>query len=66
VRASELRGLSDEELERRLGETRRDLLNLRFQSVTGSLENTGRLTATKRDIARILTVKLERARLGKA
>lgn len=64
--ARELRDLSDEELERRLGETRRELVNLRFQSVTGSLENTGRLTATKRDIARILTVQHERARLGKA
>jgi large subunit ribosomal protein L29 len=66
VRARELRDLSDEELERRLGETRRELVNIRFQSVTGSLENTGRLAATKRDIARILTVKHERARLGKA
>ncbi len=66
MRARELRDLSDEELERRLGETRRDLVNIRFQSVTGSLENTGRLAATKRDIARILTVKHERARLGKA
>lgn len=64
--ARELRDLSDEELQRRLGETRRELVNLRFQSVTGSLENTGRLTATKRDIARILTVQHERARLGKA
>jgi large subunit ribosomal protein L29 len=66
VRASELRELSDEELDTRLGETRRELVNLRFQSVTGSLENTGRLAATKRDIARILTLKNERARLGKA
>jgi large subunit ribosomal protein L29 len=66
VTARELRDLSDEELERRLGETRRELVNLRFQSVTGSLENTGRLAATKRDIARILTVQHERARLGKA
>jgi large subunit ribosomal protein L29 len=66
VTARELRDLSDEELQRRLGETRRELVNLRFQSVTGSLENTGRLAATKRDIARILTVQHERARLGKA
>lgn len=66
MRSRELRELSDEELDRRLGETRRELVNIRFQSVTGSLENTGRLSATKRDIARILTVKHERARLGKA
>jgi large subunit ribosomal protein L29 len=61
LRARELRELSDEELEKRLAETREDLFNLRFQVATGALENTARLTLVKRDIARILTVKHERA-----
>jgi large subunit ribosomal protein L29 len=60
LRARELRDLSDEELEKRLAETREDLFNLRFQAATGALENTARLTLVKRDIARILTVKHER------
>jgi large subunit ribosomal protein L29 len=60
TRASELRDLSDDELEHRLAERRQELFNLRFQSVTGALENTARLKLTKREIARILTVVTER------
>jgi large subunit ribosomal protein L29 len=60
TRPSELRELSDEDLEHRLSERRQELFNLRFQSVTGALENTARLKITKREIARILTVVHER------
>jgi large subunit ribosomal protein L29 len=60
-----VRALSDEELDKKLVETRQELFNLRFQSATGALENSARLRAAKRDIARILTVRHERARLGK-
>jgi large subunit ribosomal protein L29 len=65
LRAKELRALTDEELGAKLGETRRELFNLRFQSATGALENGARLQHTKREIARILTIQNERARLGK-
>ena len=60
TRPSELRELSDEDLEHRLAERRQELFNLRFQSVTGALENTARLKLAKREIARILTVVHER------
>ena len=60
TRSSELRELSDEDLEHRLAERRQELFNLRFQSVTGALENSARLKLTKREIARILTVVHER------
>jgi len=60
TRPSELRELSDEELGHRLSERRKELFNLRFQSVTGALENSARLRLTKREIARILTVVNER------
>ena len=60
TRPNELRELSDEDLEHRLAERRQELFNLRFQSVTGALENTARLKLTKREIARILTVVHER------
>ncbi|MHB8470202.1 MAG: 50S ribosomal protein L29 [Gaiellaceae bacterium] len=60
TRPSELRELSDEDLEHRLHERRQELFNLRFQSVTGALENSARLKLTKREIARILTVVTER------
>ena len=60
MRARELRDLSDDELARKLAETRQELFNLRFQSATGALENTARLKLAKREIARILTVRNER------
>lgn len=60
MRARELRELSDEELERRLAESRENLFNLRFQMATGALENSARIGLAKRDIARILTIQAER------
>jgi large subunit ribosomal protein L29 len=60
LRAKDLRDLTDEELGRKLAETRQELFNLRFQSATGALENSARLRLAKREIARILTVRHER------
>ena len=60
TRPSELRDLTDDELEERLSERRQELFNLRFQSATGALENPARLKLAKREIARILTVRNER------
>jgi len=61
LRARELRNLSEDELATKLAETRKELFNLRFQSATGSLENTTRLRHARREIARIMTVQLEHA-----
>jgi len=58
--------MSDDELDRTLGERRQELFNLRFQSATGALENSARLRSAKREIARILTVRHERERVGSA
>ena len=52
--------MSDDELERRLADTRKELFNLRFQAATGALENSARLKLAKREIARILTVRNDR------
>ena len=60
MKARDLRDLTNEELTRRLAETRQELFNLRFQSATGALENSARLRTAKREIARILTVRHER------
>ena len=65
MRARHLRELTDDDLERKLADTRQELFNLRFQTATGALENSARLRSAKREIARILTVKTERERLGK-
>ena len=61
MKASEIRELTDDELERRLEESRQELFNLRFQHATGALENPAALSGAKRDIARLLTLVHERA-----
>jgi large subunit ribosomal protein L29 len=58
--ASELRQLNDTELEHRLGETKEELFNLRFQNATGQLDNIARLPQVRREIARIETLLRER------
>jgi large subunit ribosomal protein L29 len=58
--ASELRGLTEDELLGKLRESKEELFNLRFQAATGQLESHGRLRAVRRDIAKIYTVMRER------
>jgi large subunit ribosomal protein L29 len=65
LRASEIRELTADEVERKLAESRQELFNLRFQHATGALDNTAALTRVKRDIARLLTLSGERARTPK-
>ena len=55
MKPSEVRALSDEELQKKLEDARAELFNLRFQMATSQLDNTARVTTVKRDIARILT-----------
>ncbi len=60
MKARELRELSDEELVKRLAESRENLFNLRFHLATGALDNSARVGLAKRDIARIMTIQAER------
>ena len=54
--ASDLAMLDGDELTTRLGESRRELFNLRFQLATGQLDNPARIKQVKREVARMLTV----------
>ena len=56
----EYRQMDEEELYSRLGQSKQELFNLRFQLVTGRLDNSSRLGQVRRDVARILTVMRER------
>ena len=60
IASSELRGLSDTELNTHLRESKDELFNLRFQVATGQLDNNRRLQIVRRDIARIYTIMRER------
>jgi large subunit ribosomal protein L29 len=64
VKASELNELNAEELAGKLAEAKEELFNLRFQNVTGQLDNSNRLGEVRRDIARIFTVMREREIAG--
>jgi len=55
MKATEIRELADTDLEQKLKDNRAELFNLRFQLATGQLDNTGRITTVKRDIARLHT-----------
>jgi large subunit ribosomal protein L29 len=61
MKASELRDMSVEDLERRRDELERERFNLRFSSATQTVENPIRFRTIRRDIARINTILRERA-----
>ena len=54
-KAVELRDLNDDALVDRLNDTKQELFNLRFQHVTGQLDNSARLGQLRKDVARINT-----------
>ncbi|MCI9575450.1 MAG: 50S ribosomal protein L29 [Clostridiales bacterium] len=59
MKASEIRNLSTEELEAKLKDLKAELFNLRFQLAINQLENPMRVSAVKKDIARVKTVLRE-------
>ena len=56
MKASELRTLTQAELDAKLLELKKELFNLRFQQAINQLENPMRISAVKKDIARVMTV----------
>lgn len=60
MKASELRQMTSAELTSKLKELKSELLNLRFQNVINQLDNPHKIEATKRDIARVMTVLREK------
>ncbi|HJB20763.1 MAG TPA: 50S ribosomal protein L29 [Candidatus Fournierella merdavium] len=61
MKAAELRNMSAADLNKKLGELKEELFNLRFQHAINQLENPGRIEIVKKDIARVLTVLAEKA-----
>jgi large subunit ribosomal protein L29 len=64
VKASEVRDMTQEQLDDRLRELREELFNLRFQYATRQLTNTARIREVRRDIARVLTFQHDAALVG--
>jgi len=60
MKAAELRRLSDEELSQRLDDSKDDLFRLRFQLISGQLQNHRRTREVRQEIARIKTIIREK------
>ena len=60
MKSAELKALSVDELKKKLAEQRQELFNLRFQHATAQLEKTANIPATRKSIARILTILKEK------
>jgi len=62
LKASEIREMSLDEMQRKAADLKEGLFNLRFQHEIGQLENPMKMKQTKRDIARIKTIIKESER----
>ena len=60
MNAKELREMTAEQLNKKLGELKEELFNLRFQNAINQLENTHRIADVKKDIARVMTILHEK------
>ena len=60
MKGSRVHNLKDDELVARLIEAKQEAFNLRFRHATGELENTAGIGASRRDVAKLLTVAKER------
>ena len=60
MRATELRNMTAEELNGKLKELKEQLFNLRFQHAINQLDNPHKIEDVKKDIARVMTVLLEK------
>jgi large subunit ribosomal protein L29 len=60
TKASELRQLTETELQAQLDDAKEEYFNLRFQRSSGQLEDFNRLRITRRSIARIKTILREK------
>ena len=66
MKASDLKELTVEELQTKLTELKEELFNLRFQLAVNQLENSSRIGAVKKDIARVSTILRQRELSGEA
>ena len=61
MKAKEIREMSAEELNAKLGDLKKDLFNLRLQHATNQLDNPKKIADVKHDIARVKTVIRQKA-----
>ena len=60
MKANEIHNMSIEELQSKLADLKKDLFMLRMQHATNHLDNPTKISATRRDIARVKTILREK------
>jgi large subunit ribosomal protein L29 len=60
MKASDIRKITNSDLQKRIDELKAELFNLRFQLAVGQLENTARIKQIKRTIAQMKTIMSQR------
>jgi large subunit ribosomal protein L29 len=66
MKASDVRALSDDQMNDELAKLKKEQFNLRFQKATGQLEKTARFNEIRKDVARIKTIARQKAADSKA
>lgn len=61
MKAQDLKAKTPDELRDALVALKKEAFNLRFQAATNQLENTARMRAVRRDVARVKTVLSQKA-----
>jgi large subunit ribosomal protein L29 len=61
MQAKQMRDMPEHELTEQIADLRRELLDMRLSNATGELDDTAKLSRTRRDLARAITVARERA-----
>jgi large subunit ribosomal protein L29 len=61
MKIEEIRKLSDEELQTKIYDAKREYMEMRFQHVSGQLSDTSKLKLTRKDIAKMETIIRERS-----
>ena len=60
MKVNELRKLTSEDLTKKITESKKELLDLRFKQSTGSLEKPSKIHELRKDVARMKTILRER------
>jgi large subunit ribosomal protein L29 len=66
MKASDVRALSEDQMNDELAKLKKEQFNLRFQKATGQLEKTARFNEIRKDVARIKTIARQKAADSKA
>ena len=64
-RLSDLRVMTEDQLNDEALKLRKERFNLRFQKASGQLQNTARVRVVRRDIARVMTIAAEKRAAAK-